>query len=395
MLDDKKESHALLSASGSSRWIGCPASVYMEHGLEDHTSPYATEGIAAHKLASDFFDWKRGGEEGSNPLDSCTNQEMKHYVTMYTNYVYTNYAENNKNEYSFLLWENKVDFSNAVINGYGTVDAIIYNSDLKLLEIIDFKYGFNKVEAFENTQLLLYAIGVVNEIIPKLLFCGEPKVKTITLHIVQPRINNLDSWTLSIEKLQEWIKYFQIQSIRALTLTDEFNPSNSNCKYCKAKKHCPALTKFVSDKSIELKQKMNNGTLFVKSQYKKKDLDNDFIKKILDNSDLIKQYLQFIEDTAKERLIYGEEIEGYKVVRTMSRRKLKEDAEEELRNDYGDKIYQKTLLSLGALEKIIGKKNLDSYTHKTLSGMTIVKDTDKRLSLNELMKFEDYTINGE
>jgi hypothetical protein len=383
MSDDKKESHALLSASGSSRWIGCPASVYMEYGLEDHTSEYAAEGIAAHELAKFEFGY------GQKPKSKYINREMELHIESYHNYVNSFIEGSNAQDV-----EKKVDFSNAVINGYGTVDAFIFNWSEESLHIFDLKYGFNKVEAKNNTQMLLYAIGALKNINED-KFLKKFEVKTITLHIVQPRINNFDTWTLSIEELEEWIKYFQIQSIRALTLTDEFNPSNTNCKYCKAKKHCPALTKFVSDRSIELKQKMNNGTLFVKSQDKKKDLDNNFIKKVLDNSDLIKQYLQFVEDTARERLIYGEEIEGYKVVRTMSRRKLKEDAEDELYNDYGDKIYQKSLLSLGALEKIVGKKNLDSYTHKTLSGMTIVKDTDKRLSLNELMKFEDQTIKGE
>ena len=301
--------------------------------------------------------------------------------------AYTCYLSNLELGGSSLYWEKKVDFSNAVINGYGTVDAAIkYQTHL---DVVDFKYGFNKVEAKNNTQMLLYAIGMLNT---GFEYHDEYEVKTITLHIAQPRINNFDTWSLTIEELEEWIKYFQIQSIRALTLTDEFNPSTINCKYCKAKKHCPALTSFVNDRSTELKQKMNNGTLFVKSQDKKKDLDNDFIKKVLDNSALIKQYLEFIEDAAREKLIYGEEIEGYKVVRTMSRRKLNKDAEEDLYNDYGDKVYQKSLLSLGALEKILGKKNLDSYTHKTLAGMTIVKDTDKRLSLHEVMKFEDHTI---
>ena len=320
--------------------------------------------------------------EAKSPLSLCQNIEMKKHVDAYTCYL-----SNLELGGSSLYWEKKVDFSNAVINGYGTVDAAIkYQTHL---DVVDFKYGFNKVEAKNNTQMLLYAIGMLNT---GFEYHDEYEVKTITLHIAQPRINNFDTWSLTIEELEEWIKYFQIQSIRALTLTDEFNPSTINCKYCKAKKHCPALTSFVNDRSTELKQKMNNGTLFVKSQDKKKDLDNDFIKKVLDNSALIKQYLEFIEDAAREKLIYGEEIEGYKVVRTMSRRKLNKDAEEDLYNDYGDKVYQKSLLSLGALEKILGKKNLDSYTHKTLAGMTIVKDTDKRLSLHEVMKFEDHTI---
>jgi len=43
--------HAVLSASGASRWIACPGSIRMSKGITRTTSKYAEEGIAAHELA--------------------------------------------------------------------------------------------------------------------------------------------------------------------------------------------------------------------------------------------------------------------------------------------------------------------------------------------------------
>ena len=43
--------HAKLSASGSSRWLNCTGSVKAESTLPNTTTPYTTEGTAAHELA--------------------------------------------------------------------------------------------------------------------------------------------------------------------------------------------------------------------------------------------------------------------------------------------------------------------------------------------------------
>ncbi len=387
MTINKPETHALLSASGSSRWIGCPASVAMEFGIKDDPSEYAEEGTRAHKLASDELDYfaqcktRFIHQDEESPLAQCADTEMKTAVKLYIDYL-----KEIRSDESWLSHEQKVDFSNAVIGGRGTADAIMFNPMTEHLDVVDLKYGFTKVEAKDNTQLLLYAIGAVDMILnssfERINSNYKTTIKIITLHIAQPRINNFDTWTVSIEELQEWIKYFQIQSIKALTLKDQFNPSIDTCKYCNAKEYCPALKSFVDNMTTELKQKMDNQELFVVNDNKK--ITNDFIKEVLDNSALIKKYLEFVENTAMERLICGEEIPGYKLVRTEGRRKINKDAEVELHDCYGDKIYKKQLLSLGELEKVVGKRNLDTYAHKGNGSLAVVKDTDKRLSTTKI-----------
>ena len=39
------EEHAKLSASGSKKWINCPASIAMESKFPDESSEYAKEGL--------------------------------------------------------------------------------------------------------------------------------------------------------------------------------------------------------------------------------------------------------------------------------------------------------------------------------------------------------------
>ena len=43
--------HAVLSCSGSSRWLACPPSARLEQQFPDQTSVYAAEGSKAHEIA--------------------------------------------------------------------------------------------------------------------------------------------------------------------------------------------------------------------------------------------------------------------------------------------------------------------------------------------------------
>ena len=42
--------HAILSASGASRWMACPPSARLEQQFPQSTSTYAEEGTLAHEL---------------------------------------------------------------------------------------------------------------------------------------------------------------------------------------------------------------------------------------------------------------------------------------------------------------------------------------------------------
>jgi hypothetical protein len=382
MTEDK---HALLSASGAARWSSCPASVAMEYGLPEEQNEYSEEGTRAHELASKVLEIDGLFPETVNykveELFNFEDEDMQIAVERYLGYL-QNLAEPNHIFYK----EQKVDFSNVVINGYGTADAIIFNYKNSTLHIIDFKYGFKRIYAKENHQLLLYAIGAINMVVNDI---GGILPHTISLHIVQPRDNNYDTWTITYEELQHWSEYFKIATIKALTLDNDFNPSIASCKYCKAKKQCAALYKFVENITSELTVQMNDKTIFTESQDKKVNLSNEFVKKILDNSDLIKDYLRTIENIAIERLKNGQEIEGYKAVYSTSRRTINQDSANELAETYGDIVYQKSLLGIGALEKLLGKDVVNKFAHRSEGYPTLVKDTDKRLAISDSIQFEN------
>ena len=52
--------HAILSASGASRWLACPPSARLEQNFPNTTSEYAEEGTLAHELGEQVLKQKLG-----------------------------------------------------------------------------------------------------------------------------------------------------------------------------------------------------------------------------------------------------------------------------------------------------------------------------------------------
>ena len=142
--------HAVLSASGSTQWLSCPGSRKAQEGYEDKSSVFAVEGSRAHELADICL--KDGGDAqgllGEEIMGEDIPQEMCDYVQEYLDYVRSFEGDNTK-----LFTEQRVDFSNVVEGGFGTLDAAVLEYDTGLCHIFDLKYGKGvSVFAFENTQ---------------------------------------------------------------------------------------------------------------------------------------------------------------------------------------------------------------------------------------------------
>ena len=111
--------HAVLSASGSHRWLNCTPSARLELEFENTTSEAAREGTAAHALCE---------------------HKLKKFTDAYAEFVMEQYEEAKKScKDPVILIEQKLDFSCYVPEGFGTGDCIIISDDK--LHIIDFKYG--------------------------------------------------------------------------------------------------------------------------------------------------------------------------------------------------------------------------------------------------------------
>ena len=361
--------HAKLSASGSAKWSLCPGSVFAEKDYPETTSVFAEEGTAAHELAELLL---RDDEElnlGIFSLFGVTlpesgvvvTQDMLDYVMVYVNYVKSISGE--------LFVEQRVDFSHIAPDGFGTSDAIVIN-DTKLT-IVDLKYGKGvRVDADNNTQGILYALGAVNDY--GMLY----DIKTINIVIVQPRLDHISEWSLSIDELNRWGE--RLKQAAELTATENAPrvPGEKQCQWCKAKATCPALNKLTESTLMTSFDNLETS--------KPETLTDEQLRVALDNKKLILAWFDAIETIVTDRLTGGNAFNGYKLVEGRSNRAWR-DEDATAKALIGvidmDKLYTKKLISPAQAEKELGKSRaelLEDLITKPVGAPTLVPESDKR-----------------
>jgi len=158
--------HALLSASGSKRWLSCTPSARLEATLPDQKRPpgsfdFSQEGTMAHSLAEAklrHYYGQIGIEEYEKEYEIIKatpyyNDDFEANVDNYVLYVRSQIGEGDTP-----LFEQRVDFSDWVPDGFGTADVVILSKHT--IRVIDLKFGKGvAVSAIDNTQLRLYALG--------------------------------------------------------------------------------------------------------------------------------------------------------------------------------------------------------------------------------------------
>ena len=162
----EQRSHALLSASGSHRWLNCTPSAKLEERFADTTSEAAKEGTLAHELAEQklirYFRAdkvpKRQTTTRINALkkDALYQPEMDGHTDRYVEYIKSEALKYDKNP--TVIIEARLDLSKYIRDGFGTADCILIGGGT--LQVVDLKYGKGvPVSAEKNPQLMIYALG--------------------------------------------------------------------------------------------------------------------------------------------------------------------------------------------------------------------------------------------
>lgn len=372
--------HAVLSASGSERWINCPGSVAFCQPYPRTTTVYADEGTIAHEIADRVLKSKaliKSAEKyqgvslerlnisvPSFDDDFIIPAEMVNYVQEYVDYVLSFETKTSKR-----FNEQRVDYSHFVPQGFGTCDASIVNGDT--LHIFDLKFGKGvEVYAEQNTQAQLYAIGFL-----KFLPLGTVrKIKKITLHICQPRRQHFDDWTLSTDELVEFARFASQRAKETLKDDAPLVPGEKQCKFCPGKQDCPAL-KEIAEKSLltafdDIDDKNSLPTI--------ERLTDEEKRAILKNKKLIETFLESVEKDVFKTLANGNEFKGYKLVEGRSNRVYTPDAEPLIFERLGESAYNKKLIGVTELEKKLGKPFVSEITMKPPGKPCLVPDSDKR-----------------
>lgn len=117
----------------------------------------------------------------------------------------------------------------------GTPDARQWSPETRTLRLADYKSGFGYVDAFENYQLLPYAIGEID----RLLLHTRHDIN-IEMMVVQPRYykaNAIRSWTITIDEIWPYLEVMQ-KAVRAAELGTGDAVAGPWCTHCPARLAC-------------------------------------------------------------------------------------------------------------------------------------------------------------
>lgn len=228
------EVHARLSASGAKAWLSCGGYIAFQDNYsssEAEESEYAKEGTHAHEIAEKLL--KRAFKLSNSTVKRAKEDaDMLYYVDQYVDYVKRLYKGLVK-QYgeAHIRIEQRVDFSNIVKDGFGTVDTlIICNNEM---HIVDLKFGKGvAVSAYQNPQLQLYGLGALNE------YDTLYDIETVVLHIVQIRLDNISVYEISVDELVEWGKGVKEAADKIYAGEIEYHPGIEQCRWCKGRAIC-------------------------------------------------------------------------------------------------------------------------------------------------------------
>jgi hypothetical protein len=380
-----ERAHALLSASGSERWLACPPSARLEDSFPESTSVYAKEGTLAHaicelKLRKTFEVMPKSTYAGrlkKLKADPLYKEEMMEHTDTYYDYIHKIMLASPNNPR--LGIERKLDYSHIAPEGFGTGDAVIRDGDT--LWVIDFKYGKGKpVSAVENTQLMLYAVGAIEE------YSLTDVYRCVKIVVIQPRLENgISEWEVPVEGLLAWADSIKPTAQKAFNGEGEFSAGN-HCGWCRAKATCGTrATHFMALEGF------NKAVPPI--------LDNAAIGDILLRAQGLVDWISSLEDFALAECLAGRVVPNWKAVEGRSNRRFT-DVDAVFKKLIADGtaeevLYVKNPITLTAVETLIGKKKfseLGPLVAKPAGKPTLVVATDKREVYSKSDVVEEFSV---
>ncbi len=335
-------SHAVLSASSAARWMLCPPSVRLTEHIEDQTSSFAQEGTDAHELCAYLVE-NALGRKARDPTASLEyySEEMQECAEEYRNYVLGQIEiAKSRSPDPLVLIEQRLNFARWVPDGFGTGDCVIVADGL--LQVIDYKHGLGiLVDADHNPQMMCYALGALD------MFEEIYEIETITMTIFQPRRGNISTFELTKDELLDWAEKELAPKAQLAFEGQGEMQSGKHCQFCKLKAVC-------------CKRAEDNLALAKMEFADPSTLDAQDIAEILPKIDQLTSWANDVKAYAYEEATSGRTIPGYKLVEGRSTRKFTDESKvAQAVLGIGLDPYEKKLLTITAMTKLLGKKQFN------------------------------------
>lgn len=370
MLDTKTSNgHSLLSPSSSSRWSQCAGSVRLTMGTKDTTNSMAQRGTYIHLMGEALLtnDPKVIIGVGTTITDNynkCTTYQdanMVNEARAYSEYVKSLMVNGDEDT---LIVESKVEIF-PDIDLAGSVDACVISGST--LNVCDLKTGRTPVSAENNSQLLLYAIGLLED------WSVFYEIDTIKLHIIQHNdmVKNTNSWECSVSDLIDFKDWIYERAIAALQEDSECSPSPKACEWCAHANKCKAL--------LNLTMETLTGDFENLDEINPEIVTIDEVVKVLEYKKMITKLISAYENRVLDTLLSGKKVEGYKLVKSDTRKSWVNETE----------AYEK-------LKSWMKKDEFDNFLNvKLITPTQAIKTLGKDLSVRKQNIFDTLWENKE
>lgn len=395
--------HSLLSPSGAKKWLACSASLACEKDIPNTSGKAAVTGTACHTIAEMHLNQYIKGtalplerEVGAYVLDEGKGQikalisPMKGAVLITADMIeqvrkYTDYCKPIIDVATYVKLEMRVNLTEVLHPGYegvetfGTADIVavqeLANTDEHMLIIGDLKTGRHRVEAKENKQLMLYALGVYRRLKRRY------NITVVRLVIFQPYAGGASEWDISVEGLELFAKFAQKRALLALDAysrgkknlkASDFRPSVDGCQWCRFSEQCAARTKTVN--SVLAEELEDDFTL---------ELTPEQLVAEYEKLPLLRQHIDKVEKAMAAALHSGKKVPGYKLVEGRPGNRAWKDAEK-VAELYGDKLTKEVLMSPTEAVKVIPEEELKDFITRKPGAPCVTTADDKRPEWNRV-----------
>lgn len=408
--------HCELGPSSSKRWINCPGSIAKCRGLPNKSTVFAEEGTAAHELASHcletgfdaarYRDWHidvNGDSfrtrfvqlpKGTEPGPHCyvVDDEMVDVVQMYLDVCREAAESADEAAGDMIIIEQRVVFSETPeVNG--TADFGVYIAKTKTVKIKDFKYGRGVgVDPEENTQALIYAIGLVKRL-------HNVGIETVEISIVQPRFdefNPVKTWVIDAIDLLDY-EHDILEAAKRTELPDAPLAAGDWCRFCPAMATCEERERTALAIAIDQ---------FSGNVIDPKSLSGADLADRLEKVDELKRWCEAVIAHAHEEATQGRKIPGWKLVKKRANRVWKDEgaAADELESfiPRGNLFEAPQMKSPAVVERLVPGKNkearakfLEPFVERKSSGTVLAPESDKRPAVGIDAEHQFVDLSGE